>query len=731
MKNTATMQEKCPKCGTPVGRYVPGSLCARCLFEAGLSEESTGADAPKPTGEVLGQFGSYTLLAEIGRGGMGIVYRARDPGMNRLVAIKLIISGPFAGQRELKRFQAEAEAAARLDHPHIVPVYEFGQIEGRRFLSMKLIEGVDLVKRMRGVPMESRDVAQLLSTLARAIHHAHQRGILHRDLKPANVLMDEQDQPHVTDFGLAKVKDRESDLTLSSDVLGSPNYMAPEQAAGKADQLTTAADVYSLGAIMYETLTGRPPFKSPSALETMRMVIETDPIAPHVLYRFADRDLETICLKCLAKEPAERYGTALELAEELERWLRLEPIHARPARVPERVAKWMRRNPKFAALLVLLNVVFVAGISGMLLMSLRLASANHAKEQANLRLEKNVRDFEWQRIDELVATGKRPQALALLGRFLSSDPKDSAAARRLLSMLNQCNFALPEAAPLEHLAGVNSLELSSDGLRLLTAAIDDKARIWDWQSGTLLATFKHPKVVTSAQYLADGRTVLTACQDGHARIWDVATQKTVFVFPQAVHDSGCRVGPSRRVVALRVSELSIQLWDLTRHEPIGPELRLNSTIREWTFSPDGALFAVAAMDGTACIWRVSQSAPLVCTVKAPGDITRASFTPNNKAIALAWGEQVGIWDILQGTKRAEFQAHDGQVIQLGFTADGKRLVTTAYGQPLRIWDATNYHPLGQPIPAEPPLPFFRFSPDDRRIATGSQSGVCRLWDAFS
>ena len=727
VKNAATTEVKCQKCGTPLGRYVPGKLCARCAFQAGLWEERAGTDESTPRGEILGQFGNYTLLAELGRGGMGIVYRAKDPSMNRLVAIKVIISGPFAGERELKRFQAEAEAAARLDHPHIVPVYEFGEIEGRRFLSMKLVEGVDLVKRMRGVPMESRAVAQLLSKLARAIHHAHQRGILHRDLKPANVLMDEQDQPHVTDFGLAKLKDRESDLTLSTDVLGSPNYMAPEQAAGKVDQLTTATDVYSLGAIMYETLTGRPPFKSPSPLETMRMVIETDPIPPRVLYSFADRDLETICLKCLTKEPAGRYGTALELAEDLERWLRLEPIRARPSRVPERVAKWMRRNPKVATLLLLLHVVFVVGISGILLMSLRLASANRAKQQANLQLQKNVRDFEWQRIDELIATGKRPQALALLGRFLRRDARDGAAARRLISMLNQCNFALPAAAPLQHSVGINSLELSADGAHVLTAAADGKARVWDWQSGTLLATFEHPKAVTAAQYLADDRTILTTCQDGCARLWDVPTQKSVFVFPQA----GCRLGPTRRLAAIRPGEVSMQLWDLTSRKPFGNELRMASTVRSWVFSPDESLFAVAAMDGTAHIWRVAESTPLVSTVKVPGDITTALFTPDSKSIALAWGERIGLWDAIQGVKRAEFQAHDAQVLQLGFTADAKRLVTSAYGRPLKIWDAVDFRPLGQPIEAEPPLPVFCLSPDDRRIATSSQSGVCRLWDGFS
>jgi len=335
----------------PLGRFAPARVCSRCLLEAGLSglqaePVAEGREDKSP----LGRFGNYELLEEVGHGGMGVVYRARDLTLNREVALKLMLAGQFAGEREVKRFRSEAQAAARLDHPNIVPLYEFGALESRPFLSMRFVDGRDLSDQLDGQPMDSRRIAQLMSALARAIHYAHQRGVLHRDLKPANVLMDSAGQPHVTDFGLAKCLDSKNGLTLSGAALGSPNYMAPEQAAGHPERLTTAADIYSLGAIMYELLTGRPSFRADTPLETMRKVMDEQPLAPHLVHEFSDRELETICLKCMEKEPERRYGSAQALAEDLERWLRQEPILARPIGIIGRLKKWTRRNPRTAVL---------------------------------------------------------------------------------------------------------------------------------------------------------------------------------------------------------------------------------------------------------------------------------------------------------------------------------------------------------------------------------------------
>src|SRR5271166_2299229 len=292
-------------------------------------------------------FGDYELLEEIARGGMGVVYKARQMSLNRLVALKMILAGSFASSRDVRRFRTEAEAAANLDHPHIVPIYEVGEHETQQYYSMKFVEGTSLARHPRSDPR--REVEGMV-TVIRAVHHAHQRGVLHRDLKPSNVLVDSQGTRVVTDFGLAKrLADTDRSLTEPGQVLGTPKYMAPEQAAGRKD-LTVAADVYSLGVILYERLTGQTPFTGENALTLLRHARESEPPRPSSLRPGLDRDLETVVLKCLEKEPGQRYPSAEALADDLDRWLRGEPIMARPVGQAERFWRWCKRNPVVSSL---------------------------------------------------------------------------------------------------------------------------------------------------------------------------------------------------------------------------------------------------------------------------------------------------------------------------------------------------------------------------------------------
>ena len=300
--------------------------------------------------DVLRYFGDYELVEEIARGGMGVVYKARQVTLNRTVAVKMILAGQLASQAEVDRFYAEARAAATLDHPNIVPIFEVGQHQQQHYFSMGYVAGESLAQRLSGGPLPPREAAELLLTVCRAVQYAHQHGIIHRDLKPANILLDQQGRPRVTDFGLAKRQGGDVSLTASGQILGTPSYMPPEQAAGRVDAVGPSADVYALGAILYAAISGRPPFQAASSLETLRQVMQNEPLALRQLIPDVPRDLETIVLKCLEKSIPRRYASAEQLADELQRYLSGHPILARPVSRAEHAWRWCKRNPVVASL---------------------------------------------------------------------------------------------------------------------------------------------------------------------------------------------------------------------------------------------------------------------------------------------------------------------------------------------------------------------------------------------
>jgi serine/threonine protein kinase/tetratricopeptide (TPR) repeat protein len=333
----------------------PQGLCGLCLFKTGLGSILEESVAPTrgdslESAEIQMEFGDYELLGEIGRGGQGVVYRARQKSLNRPVALKVIGLGRWATKAHVKRFRLEAEAAARLNHPCIVPIYEVGEREGACYFSMGLVEGGQLDTIVRREPMPMRHAAELMAKVARTVDYAHKHGILHRDIKPGNILLDANGEPHLTDFGLARLVETESTVTRTLEVIGTPSYMAPEQAMGNNAVVSSATDVYGLGAVLYQLLTGHPPFAGGTTYETIKLLLETEPRPLRLLNPRIDRDLSTISLKCLAKDPQRRYSSALAFAEDLERWLKHEPIHARPTGIFTRGRKWMRRNPTTALL---------------------------------------------------------------------------------------------------------------------------------------------------------------------------------------------------------------------------------------------------------------------------------------------------------------------------------------------------------------------------------------------
>src|SRR6266478_2777447 len=384
----------CRKCGAEIFADAPEGLCTACLFETGLGllarpsvtagESSAVAlakaddcgsveniqtsdanaaphirKAPRPA-KTLSDFGDYKLLEEIGRGGQGVVYRAHQKSLNRTVALKVIGLGHWATEAHLKRFRREAEAAASLEHPGIVPIHEVGERDGSCYFSMKFVEGGQLDAVAKREPMPPRRAAELIAKVARTVHYAHEHHILHRDIKPGNILLDQKGEPHLTDFGLARLLETESTVTRTREVMGTPSYMAPEQAAGETTKVSSATDVYGLGAVLYQLLTDHPPFVGGTSYETIRLLLDTEPRQPRLWNRKIDRELSTICLKCLEKDSQRRYPSALALAEDIEHCLKHEPILARHAGIFAHGKKWVRRNPAIAALIAALVALAAA-----------------------------------------------------------------------------------------------------------------------------------------------------------------------------------------------------------------------------------------------------------------------------------------------------------------------------------------------------------------------------------
>ena len=405
----------CPHCGAQLPE---GELCLRCAGQIAFGAElAVPSDFPSSLGKIS-SFGDYELLEEIARGGMGVVYRARQLSLNREVAVKLLLHGALASAAEVERFRAEAKAAAALSHPGIVSIHEVGEWEGQHYFSMDLVLGRNLDELTRAGPLAARLAAEIVAGIALAVDHAHQQGVLHRDIKPSNVIVDAEYRPHVTDFGLARRIQGDAPITLPGQVLGTPGFMAPEQAAGTGHALGVGADVYSLGALLYHLLTGRPPFVGPSLPDVLRQVTEADPVSPRLLNPEVPRDLETISLKCLAKDPAGRYATAAELAEDLERFMRQEPIHARPISRVGRIWRWARRRPKVASLLAAFVALLVAVVIGSIYTASRLERAH--RQEVELRQEAEARQRQGEKLIEFML-GDLAERLEPLGQLAVLD----------------------------------------------------------------------------------------------------------------------------------------------------------------------------------------------------------------------------------------------------------------------------------------------------------------------
>jgi WD40 repeat protein/tRNA A-37 threonylcarbamoyl transferase component Bud32 len=487
-------------------------------------------------------FGDYELLEEIARGGMGVVYKARQLSLNRIVALKMILAGQLASEADVKRFYLEAEAAANLDHPGIVPIFEIGQHEGQHYFSMGFVEGTSLAARLADVPLPPREAAELLQQIAEAVRYAHEQGVIHRDLKPGNVLLDKQGRPRVTDFGLAKRVQSASDLTGTGQILGTPSYMPPEQAAGNADEIGETADVYALGAILYAMLVGRPPFQADNPIDTLLQVLQVEPVAPRQLNPKIPRDLETICLKCLEKSPRRRYESAKDLSDELRRFSNHEPIRARQVGRLGRTLRWCRRKPFHAASMAVTAVL----IAAICLIAWRGAvRANWERERhlylARIQLASHaLREGDMEKMEELLGHYRDKSKLGQLRGWewyyldaLGHHDLQTIRVVNVTELVQTEEGWLPskryeESPPGEwrSFCALNTrMAWSPRDSRIASGHEDGTVRIWEASTGRLLQLHKTGGTVNSVAWSPDA-SLLASCSDSppEQQPIDVASQ---------------------------------------------------------------------------------------------------------------------------------------------------------------------------------------------------------------
>lgn len=775
-----TTTPTCRDCGSPLSSSTLHGKCPRCSARIGF-EFALGSDSEEhSTGEGGADFGEFVLLNEVGRGGMGVVYRAKQRSLNRTVALKMILGGRFASEDQVRRFYTEAESAAALHHPNIVSIFEVGEHEGQHYFAMEYVEGSDLTKLVEQSPLPEKEAAALVQTITEAVHYAHQEGVIHRDLKPSNILLDQRGDPQISDFGLAKrLGDLDPDsssaqLTLSGQVMGSPSFAAPEQIDGRSKESGREIDIYALGALLYFLLSGRPPFLADSLDHTLSLVISTPAPSPRLLNPNLARDLETICLKCLEKDPERRYASASDLAADLARFGSGQPISARPVSSLEKMRRWAKRNPLPASLALISLLILLVGSIGIVSQWQRAERHAQNEEQERERAESTLSTLQIQHAELRLQRGEVAEGLAYLAHVLRKDPHNRIAAQRLLSVLNHHSFALPSAPPLLHAKSCNSATWSADGSLLVTTSDDHTAQIWTAADSKAQGSpLLHQEAVLVAAFNPDASQVATATEGGSVRIW--ATESGSPLSSNLEHSSpvtSVHFHPSKPLLLSGTQSGTVHLWDLESTKEVHPNsLEKFDTLTGLQFSPDGSSFlacgrydrkirvfetrsgkikhrgninrsnfeiarfspsgeriAMATYDGKVHLWNMAER-KIVKTLRLEGVATDVSFSPDGTLLATAsWSRRVAVWNLETGELVREFPNHKARVQSVTFSPDGLKILSVEYRRRAHVWDLLTGEPTVEPFSFNSDLNGFSFDSTGEKVVSATSDGRAQVWD---
>ena len=737
------------------------------------------------------QVAGYEILEELGRGGMGVVYKAWQYSLQRTVALKMILTGSFASAHEVERFRTEAMAIARLHHPNLLSIFEIGHQDGLPYYAMEYMDGGSLARRLNGQPQPTAQAARLILTLAQAMDYAHKQGVVHRDLKPANILCQSPDGliVKITDFGLAKQMNQDGCLTKTGDILGTPSYMAPEQANGRTDLVGPATDIYSLGTLLYELLTGHLVFQGANGVETMMLVANAEPLPPRKWVRSVPPDLETICLKCLEKDPAKRYASAGHLADDLTRFLQGEPIRARPASLAKRVVKWARRRPDLAVLGVASFLVLLLSFGLITSLWQKASIEAEAEKEASLAKAKALLDVEHLLAGALLDRGIQQadrgdvrrgmhlmvKALELATKVEKMEGRSNPlvqAAR--LNLAGWSHHVFPQSVPLIHQGWAWAVAYSPDGRFVVTGGKDQKAQVWDTVSGKPVGMpLAHPDPVWGVAYHPAGKTIITVSGNvtggsGQIRVWRQSLK-----YPGTFHLSGEPLANnasfSKIVISprgdsfLAVSNDGMaQLYSYSDAEegngcmPIGPPLRHMHLIKAAAYTPDGRLVFTASYDRTVRRWHSASGLPAGPPFIHSGPVESLAVSPDGRLLLTGSGVgdkfangrfsiyhpgEARLWHLDTGQALAAPLPHPGLVKAVAFAPDGRTIATSCaffntkeqrLDGDARLWDLKAGDEVlerGQPLTHPLPVWALAFSPDSRFLLTGCEDGYSRLWNA--